>query len=193
MTSPLKKNTDFDKVYRSSLLHWVWTDARIPPELKALIRALPKGSRVLELGCGVGRFSRYVAKQGLLATGVDFSSVAISKAQQRAAQDAAPPDYQVGDVTQLEKLSEPFDASFDVGCFHCLDAHEQRAYVAEVARLLKPGGTHLIWAMDAASSGLSLSPVAVRDAFASRFTLQAEQKNRRRLVRSHWYRLVRAR
>lgn len=189
MISPPKKNTDFDSFYRSPLLHWVWTAVRIPPELKTLIGTLPKGSRVLELGCGVGQFSRYAARQGMHATGVDFSSVAIGKAQQRAARDTAQPDFRVGDVTRLDTLTEPFDASFDIGCFHCLDAQEQRAYAAEVARLLKPGGTHLIWAMDTAPSGLPLSPLAVRDTFASYLALQDEQPSRRRLalVQSHWY------
>ena len=190
MAAPTK-STDFDRVYRSAILHWVWTDIRIPQELKELARhGSPR--TVLELGCGVGRFSRYLAQQGLRVTGVDFSPVAIARARDRVAQDDARPELLVGDVTHLEALDGPFDASFDVGCFHCLDPRQQRAYVAEVFRLLKPGGTHLIWALDSAPSDLPLSPAAMKEAFAPGFALHGARRSRRRLAASHWYWLVRS-
>jgi hypothetical protein len=77
--------------------------------------------------------------------------------------------FLVGDVTRMEALSGPFDVSFDVGCFHCFDAAGQRAYVSEVSRLLKPGGIHLIWALDSTPSDLRLSPAAVKQIFAPGF------------------------
>ena len=182
-------STDFDRAYRAPITFW--GDIRIPEELKALARqAAPRTA--LELGCGVGRFSRYLAEQGVRATGVDFSPVAIAKARELAVQGGVQPEFLVGDVTHLEALRGPFDVSFDVGCFHCLDARGQRAYVSEVSRLLKPGGTHLIWALDSAPSDLPFSPEAVKEIFAPGFELQSARKSRRRLVRSHWYWLVRS-
>lgn len=188
MTVPMK-SADFDRAYRAPITFW--GDLRIPEELKALAR---QGSprTALELGCGVGRFSRYLAQQGLRVTGVDFSPVAIAKAREGAAKDNPRPEFIVGDVTRLEALSGPFDFSFDVGCFHCFDAQGQRAYVAEVSRLLKPGGIHLVWALDSAPSGLPLSPLSVKEVFAPGFELRQALKSRRRLIRSHWYWLVRA-
>jgi SAM-dependent methyltransferase len=156
MTAPTT-STDFDRAYRAPITFW--GDIRIPEEIKALARqGAPRAA--LELGCGVGRFSRYLAQQGLRATGVDFSPVAIAKAQELTVQGDGRPEFLVGDVTHLDALSGPFDISFDVGCFHCLDAQGQRAYVSEVSRLLKPGGTHLIWALDSAPSDLPFSPPA---------------------------------
>jgi cyclopropane fatty-acyl-phospholipid synthase-like methyltransferase len=179
----------FDCAYR--LPNTLWGDVRIPEEVKALARqGAPRG--VLELGCGVGRFSRYLAQQGLRATGVDFSPVAIAKARKRVAHDEVRPEFLVGDVTHLDALSGPYDVSFDVGCFHCLDPQGQRAYVSEVSRLLEPGGAHLIWAMDSAPSDVPLSPAVVKEVFAPRFELRKARKSRRRLVRSHWYWLVRS-
>jgi len=178
----------FDRVYRAPLSPW--GDVRIPPELKELARAGNPRS-ALELGCGVGRFSRYMAQAGLRAVGVDFSSVAIEKARARVAQDAAKPEFLVADVQELT-LEDTFDISFDVGCFHCLDEVKQRAYVAQVSRLLRPGGTHLIWALDGAPSGQRLTAAAVAHAFAPAFTLTSNEKSRRRLAASHWYWLRRA-
>ncbi|MDR1091153.1 MAG: class I SAM-dependent methyltransferase, partial [Prevotella sp.] len=75
---PPSNNVEFDKAY-SSLSHWAWTDTRIPRELKELIEA-NKPQTSLELGCGLGRFSRFMASQKIEATAIDFSAVAIEKA-----------------------------------------------------------------------------------------------------------------
>lgn len=188
MTAPTT-STDFDRAYRAPFTFW--GDIRIPEEIKALARrGAPRTS--LELGCGVGRFSRYMAQRGVRATGVDFSPVAIAKAREQASQEDTGPEFLVGDVTHLDALGERFDVSFDVGCFHCLDLQGRRAYVSEVARLLEPGGTHLIWALDSAPSDLPLSPAAAKEIFAPGFELQDARKSRRRLVLSHWYWLVRS-
>jgi hypothetical protein len=56
-----------------------------------------------------------------------------------------------------------------VGCFRCLDEQGQRAYVSELSRLLRSGGTDLIWAMDSSPSGIPLSPAALEEAFAPGF------------------------
>lgn len=175
---------DFDRAYRAPLT--LWGDVRVPPEVKAL--AVP-GRRSLELGCGVGRFSRYLAEHGVQATGVDWSAVAIAKAQASGGSAR----FLVGDVTRLEALSGPFDVSFDVGCFHCLDLAGQRAYAAQVGRLLAPTprATHLIWALDRSPSALDFSAELVARAFEGQLVLREAKPSRRRVVRSHWYWLTR--
>jgi len=185
---------DFDEVYDSPFAHWAWTDVRIPKELKELVKTTdPKTS--LELGCGLGRFSTYLAEQGIQATGVDFSSVAIEKAKQRVSGKEKKPVFLVGDVTNLEMLTVPFDVVFDVGCFHCLDEESEQKYVSETHRLLKSGGTLLIWAIDGSSSsspsGIKLNPEYVSEIFGKKFQLVNSRFSRRRVIASHWYRLVR--
>ena len=162
----------------------------MPPEVADLARGKP-AQRILELGCGVGRFSLNLARAGHQVVGVDFSPVAIEKARGRAAGDAARPEFVVGDVTDLHNVEGPFDLSFDVGCYHCLNAEQQTRYAAEVYRLLAPGGTHLIWVMDDSPSGLPLAASDIQSVFAPHFVLRKEIFKRRRLVRSHWYWLER--
>jgi SAM-dependent methyltransferase len=187
MTAPAN-STDFDHVYRSPLLHWIWSDLRVPAELKELV-SQTSARRTLEFGCGLGRNSKYLAAQGIQATAVDFSAVAIAKAKAQVSEDN--PRFLVGDVRNLDSLNGPFDISFDVGCFHCLDPEAQRAYAAEVFRLLKPGGTHLIWGLDQTPSNGALSAERIMQVFADRFTLSETRKSRRRLAASHWYWLTR--
>jgi hypothetical protein len=61
-----------------------------------------------------------------------------------------------------------------------------------VSRLLKPGGTHLVWALDEAPSDVRLAPAVMKELFAPGLQLQAAEVSRRRLIRSHWYWFVRA-
>lgn len=162
----------------------------MPREIKDLAR-VGHPRAVLELGCGVGRFSRYLARPGLSVTGVDFSAVAIAKAKANAARDNPHPQFLVADVTHLDAIPGLFDGSFDVGCFHCLDQIGRSGYAAEVHRLLRPGGTHLIWVMDTPPSGLSTSPGAMATEFGASFEIKRLAESRRRLVASHWYWLQR--
>jgi SAM-dependent methyltransferase len=182
-------SADFDRAYLS-LFHWLWTDPRIPAELAALVREA-KPATALEVGCGLGRFTRWVALQGVRATGVDFSPVAIAKAKARAARDAKPPEYVVGDATRLEGLAGPFDVSYDIGCFHCLGAQVAPAHVEALARVLRPGATHLLWTLDHSPVDERLAPDTIRAAFAPAFDLRDARPSRRRIVASHWYWLVR--
>jgi SAM-dependent methyltransferase len=179
---------DFDRAY--ALPFTPWGDIRVPAELEELVqRESPRIS--LELGCGIGRFSRRLSRRGIRATAVDFSAKAIEKARRRAAKDPNPPDYRVGDVTRLDFLQGPFDLAFDIGCFHCLPAQGRLDYAAELHRLLPPGAMLLVWTMDRAPSGLSTDPESVQEVFARRFMLQESKSVRRRLAASRWHYLCR--
>jgi ubiquinone/menaquinone biosynthesis C-methylase UbiE len=133
-----------------------------------------------------------MADQGIKATGIDFSSTAIEKAHKRIFDKEQKPTLLVGDVTNLEMISDQFDVSFDIGCFHCLNEEGQRKYVSEVKRLLKPGATHLIWALDSSPSGIKLTPEYIAKAFKNYFQLVKNKHSRRRVASSHWYWLVNA-
>jgi ubiquinone/menaquinone biosynthesis C-methylase UbiE len=182
---------EFDKIYKSSLAHWMWSDVRIPNELKELA-TIYNSKNSLELGCGIGIFSSYMEKCGIRATGVDFSATAIEKAIKRVANSKHRPTFIVGDVTKLDMLNEQFGISFDIGCFHCLDKEAQLKYVVEISRLLKPGATHLIWALDNSPSGIKLNHDYIAEAFKGHFKLADSKFSRRRIVASHFYWLVRS-
>jgi len=181
---------EFDKQYSSKFAHWLWGDTRIPKELKELVeQKQPKTS--LELGCGLGRFSAYLAEQGISAIGIDFSSVAIKKANERLAEVKQKPQLLVGNVTNLVNLTEPFDVAIDIGCFHCLAETAQKKYVSETYRLLKPNSTLLIWALDSSPSDIKLSPKYIEKVFGTHFFLERSKFSRRRIISSHWYWLIR--
>jgi len=189
-SKPPSTSDQFNKIYSSPIAPWAWGDIRIPKELNELVKT-KKPETSLELGCGLGRFSGFLAKRGIKATGVDFSSVAIENARKRVAGYEVKPSFITGDVTNLDSIKEQFDISFDVGCFHCLNEEGQKKYVSEVYRLLKPGGTHLMWALDNSPCDIDLNPGYIAKTFEKGFQLVNSRFSRRRIIASHWYWLVR--
>jgi SAM-dependent methyltransferase len=181
----------YDLAYRLPVT--LWGDSRVPPEVTRLTANTAKTGNALELGCGTGTYSLYLAQQGFAVTGVDFSPTAIRKALKKAALAAKKPEFLVHDVTRLDILDGPFDVALDVGCFHCLNAADQQRYASELIRLMKPGGTLLIWAMDSPPPGgraLS-SPAILEKTFAPGFKLDRVESSRRHGAPSKWYWLVR--
>jgi SAM-dependent methyltransferase len=96
---------------------------------------------VLEIGCGGGDFSAWMAANGTPSVlGEDFSPVAIAAA--RVAHSAPGLDFAVGDI---ESVAHP-DDSFDlvVSCETIEHVRHPRQAVSELARVLRPGGTLLL-------------------------------------------------
>lgn len=187
---PPSNSLEFDKAY-NSLAHWTWSDIRIPKELKEFIEE-QKPRISLELGCGLGRFSNFMAEKGIKATGVDFSTIAIKKANELISNKKNKATFLVGDVTNLENISGQFDFGLDVGCFHCLDEVAQKKYSEEVYKLLKPGGTLLLWTLDNSPNNIKLNSSYITNIFGNHFHLTKSKASRRRVifVKSHWYWLV---
>src|SRR5215470_5258763 len=72
---------------------------------------LAPGTRVLDVGCGIGRWSRMLAARGAEVTGVDLSPTMIAQAQQRAAAEGVTDlcRFHVQDISRLD-----IDGLFDV-------------------------------------------------------------------------------
>jgi SAM-dependent methyltransferase len=113
--------------------------------------AAPAGARVLEVGCGPGHLSiRLARQQGLEVTGLDLDPAMIQRARANLDRldrlghgDGRRPSFLVGDVASL---AFP-DGSFDL-VVSTLSMHhwaDPAAGLAEVGRVLRPGGRALVW------------------------------------------------
>lgn len=144
----LTSNVLFRLMYRFGSTPW---DSGVPPpELIEVIegqRRLHPG-RALDLGCGTGTTSVYMASKGWDVTGVDFVPRPIRAARAKALAATHPVLFLVGDVTRLHELPiEPgFDLLFDQGCFHSLSEAAQPAYREQVTRMARSGATYLLYA-----------------------------------------------
>jgi cyclopropane fatty-acyl-phospholipid synthase-like methyltransferase len=127
-----------------------WDTGISPPELVAVVegdQALPPG-KALDLGCGTGTNSIYLAQHGWDVSGVDFTARALERASQKAARAGVQVKFYRGDVTRLDKLPlrGPFDLLLDLGCFHGLTPQGRAEYARGVAALSKPGTLFLLYA-----------------------------------------------
>jgi len=123
-----------------------WDDPEPPPEVQSLAATLSPG-RALDLGCGPGRASIYLARLGWQVDGVDFVPEAIELARQRAAEAGVNGvTFHLGPVTAMPHLTGPYDLALDVGCAHNFSEAELGAYQAELRRLVRPGGFYLLFA-----------------------------------------------
>lgn len=112
------------------------------------------GMRVLDVGCGVGRWSRLLAARGANVIGMDLSPTMIAQAQQRAIQDGVAErcTFLVQDLAQLD-AGERFDLILGVTVLqHILDPAALRTAVQRIADHLAPGGRVVL---------LEAAPVAV--------------------------------
>lgn len=116
------------------------------PWYRTVMQLLPdlNNRKVLEIGCGRGDFSVWMAKQFPDAeiTGTDFSSTAVEIAQQKAGLDAKNLGFQ---VENAEHLSFP-DNSFDyiVSCETMEHVFHPDKMAKEIFRVLKPGGRFIL-------------------------------------------------
>jgi 2-polyprenyl-3-methyl-5-hydroxy-6-metoxy-1,4-benzoquinol methylase len=100
--------------------------------------------RCIDLGCGIGNYSRYLSKKGFTVTGVDISPSAIRIAKENARENGVMCDFIVADVLSAgDQIQDTFDFAFDWEVLHHVFPQKRKRYVESVFRLLNPGGTYL--------------------------------------------------
>jgi SAM-dependent methyltransferase len=97
--------------------------------------------RALELGCGQGRNSVYLASQGYTVDAVDFSAEAVRQARQRAGRAGHRVNIQCCSIFDADITEGGYDLVYDSGCFHHIAPHRRESYVRLVGRALRPGGS----------------------------------------------------
>jgi len=141
--------TTWDMRYTCSELVWGAAPNRfVAAELEGL-----QPGRALDIACGEGRNTIWLATRGWQATGIDFSAVALDRAARRAA-EAGVEDrvtFVVGDVEVGELPTGPFDAV--VVAYLQLPEAPRRSALRRAALVLAPGGTLLVVGHDTTNLG----------------------------------------
>jgi len=168
-----------------------WDTGIVPPEVVALIESgESQPGWALDLGCGSGVTSRYLAERGFRVVGVDLALSALSRAAQMAARQGLAADFCQGDVTDLGFVHVRATLAVDVGCFHAVAPERRFAYVESLAARLLPNAFYLLYAFElflseqTGPSGLSPADLA---AFAPRFVLRWALHGIDRERPSAWY------
>jgi SAM-dependent methyltransferase len=148
-----------------------WDTGITPPELVELIeggRVQP--GRALDIGCGTGTNSVYLAQHGFEVVGTDVAWLAIRKARRKARDAGVSATFHVGEAVKLGTAAGPplkrlFDLAVDIGCFHSLQSAQREAYASMLRRGPRQGGHYLLyaWGPRKLAGGCGAPPATPRD------------------------------
>lgn len=93
---------------------------------------------IIEIGCGGGIFSEYIARLGYNILGVDISMESINVAKEHAFITHVKVDYQVGSVYELPFENESFDIVMSSDFLEHIE--DLVTAISEMSRILKKGG-----------------------------------------------------
>lgn len=102
------------------------------------LAAPQEGEKALDLGCGTGIYSVWLAKMGLDVTGVDISKEMLSKAKEKVAEEKLNIEFVLADIHGLPFEDHTFDLVVSNITLEFVD--DPQKVVSEVLRVLKPGG-----------------------------------------------------
>lgn len=106
--------------------------------------ALPSGSSILDVGCGIGRHVTYLGGRGFKMAGMDVSPTGVKTSQEVCAERGITFDGRIADMTALPWADATFDAVLSTSTI----SHHRRENIfktiTEVRRVLKPGGLFLV-------------------------------------------------
>jgi SAM-dependent methyltransferase len=105
--------------------------------------------RAIELGCGTGSNTVWLASQGFDVTGVDVSALAIERARQRAVGAGVRVRFVEADLLDAPELGGPFQFFFDRGCYHAVRRVDVARFLKTLGKIVPAGAQGLVLAGNA--------------------------------------------
>ena len=136
------------------------------PERQADLRAIEawlpplfSGASVLEVACGTGYWTQFIAPVAARILAVDAAPETMAIAKSRVPQDKV--RFEIGDAYELPPPSEKFDAAFAGFWFSHVPKQRQQAFLAGLNALLRPGARVVL--LDNRYVQGSSSPISEQD------------------------------
>jgi len=132
----------YDEASRPEDLPWHRDDPW--PMLERVVGERKTTGRALDLGCGTGAFTVYLAQQGYDVTGVDLIPKAIHMTQRRAEAAGVTPRLAAANVLEWDG-DGPYNLVLDASCMHSFTGRARRTYRRRLLDdWLAPGGDYVL-------------------------------------------------
>lgn len=126
----MEKQKKFIKHYEEGFMPW----AHEKPDFNIVetVESWPiEPCKALDVGCGTGIESIWMAKNGFDITGIDVSPVAIEMCNENALKHNAKANFRVFDFMTESLSKSNYDFTFDRGFFHGFHTHKERVEIVE--------------------------------------------------------------
>ena len=136
-----------EDIYRSMPVDKIPWNRPEPPQI--LVDAVEsdriKPCKAVDLGCGAGNHSIWLAKKGFNVTGIDISSEAIKIAKKQAEAAEADCRFLMRDLLgDMSEFNQTFDFALDWELLHHVFPDDRPKYIENVHEILKSGGTFFL-------------------------------------------------
>ena len=140
---------------------------------RAFVQLLDAGlvrSPVLDVGCGTGELSLFLARHGHDVLGIDLSAKAIQQAKEKAGWRRIDADFLVWDALELSRFKTAklsFRTVVDSAMLHILADWERDRFIDGLGDVLVSGGLYCVLgdARQAGRTGYGITPAEINDRF----------------------------
>lgn len=128
---------------------WPWFSDKLDPDIDEQLLAMgSSGLDILDLGTCSGSQAIQLARRGHRVVGTEISETALEQAKLAAAgQSGLEISFLIDDIAESRLGDGRFDVVLDRGCYHCICSFNHEEYVANIRRVLRPGGVFLLKVM----------------------------------------------
>jgi len=121
----------------------LWHSEKPSPFLVEAIQQRKQPGRALDIGCGAGVFSVYLAKNKYDTTGIDFIPLALQMGRRLAQQKDVTVNFVETDLFEWQ-TSQPFDIVLDSGCLHTVGDGNLKRYKQQLLSWTTRGSDFIV-------------------------------------------------
>ena len=121
----------------------LWHSEEPSPFLVDAIQQRKLPGRALDIGCGAGVFSVYLAKRKYDVTGIDFIPIALQMGKRRAEQAHVTVNFVEADLFEW-RAPYPFDIVLDSGCLHTIGNRNLQRYKQQLLSWTDQGADFIL-------------------------------------------------
>jgi len=135
------------------------------------------GQTALDMCCGAGSNTLYLARTGFSVTGMDISLEAVRYTGRRARKEKLKVSLLVCEFEQMPFAAGVFDLVLDFGCFHHVRMEHRKDFIDGIARILSEGGFYQMTCLSYRNgpSWNHFTEQQVREFFSGNFSIEGEE------------------